>query len=245
MDEDSKPIDEADLPALEADLDALSNRRRLEILQLLTRPRYRKEVGGELDMTRQAASRHIEKLLDRGFIREIDGFRESGPVKEYHVVPERLFALGMSIAELGKLEPEGGPQVETARTTDLHETPAGGSPRDGGSDAAGARLLLVNGPEQGEALPLEGSEGRWTLGRADDRDLTLDWDPYVSSHHAEVHLDLGGHTVVDAHSSNGTYVNFSRLPPADRVELAPGDAIQLGRTVLVYQDGSEAAPASG
>lgn len=241
--EDPKPIDEAQLPELEADLDALSNRRRLEILQLLTRPRYRKEVGAELDMSRQAASRHIDKLLDRGFIREVEGFRESGPVKEYHVVPERLFALGMSVAELGKLEPEGGPQVETARTTELDESPSPADDED--DDPVHARLLLVNGPEQGATLPLEGSEGRWTLGRAEDRDLVLDWDPYVSSHHAEVHLDLGGHTVVDAHSSNGTFVNFSRLPPAERVELAPGDAIQLGRTVLVYQEGSAPPPAKG
>jgi DNA-binding transcriptional ArsR family regulator len=229
---EADPLDEDELEDVAEALDALSNPRRLRILQLLTRPRYRKEVGSELDLSRQAASRHIDKLLDRGFIREMEGWRESGPVKEYHVVPERLFALGMSVAELGKLQPEGGPAVEADRTTELQED--GEEPADEGSPGE-ARLLVANGPKPGTTLTLEGSEGRWTLGREEDRDLVIDWDPYVSGRHAEVHLDLGGHTVVDAHSSNGTYVNFSRIPPAERVELAAGDVVKVGRTVVVYQ----------
>lgn len=239
--DDERPLDEENVADLAEDLEALSNPHRLRLLQLLTRPRYRKEVGEELDMSRQAASRHVEKLLDRGFIRELEGWRESGPVKEYQVVPQRLFALGMALAEMGELEPEGGPDVQDSeRTADLEddEAPRGGDPQT-------ARLLLANGPEQGETLPLEGADGRWTLGRDEDRDLTIDWDPYVSARHAEVHLGIDGHTVVDARSSNGTFVNFSRIPPAKRVDLEPGDVIRVGRTVLVYQAGGAAEADAG
>lgn len=230
------PLDEARVDELADDLDALSNPRRLHLLQILTQPRYREEVGDALGMSRQAASRHIERLLEQGFIRELDGWRETGPVKEYQVVPQRLFGLGIRLGNLGRLKPEGGrdegsaPRTEEIPGDDEIEVPA--DPRDRET----TQLLVVNGPEAGTTLPLAGDEGRWTLGRDEDRDLHLDWDPYVSARHGEIHLDMQGHVLVDTHSSNGTFLNFKRLPTGERVQLRKGDVIKVGHTVLVYQE---------
>src|SRR5687767_13914771 len=101
------------LEALAEDLDALSNIQRLRLLHLLTRPRYAEEIADALGMSRQSALKHIEKLQERGFVRPLHGRRSTGPVIEFLVVPQRLFATGVAIGDLGNLEPEGGPSIRS------------------------------------------------------------------------------------------------------------------------------------
>src|SRR5687767_12557694 len=79
------------LESLAEDLDALSNIQRLRLIHLLTRPRYAEEIADALDMSRQSALKHIEKLQERGFVRALHGRRSTGPVIEFLVVPQRLF----------------------------------------------------------------------------------------------------------------------------------------------------------
>src|SRR5919205_1258287 len=105
------------LDALAEDLDALSNLQRLRLLHLLTRPRYAEEIADALGMSRQSALKHIEKLSERGFVRPLHGRRSTGPVIEFLVVPQRLFAVGVAIGNLGNLEPEGGPQMRVEEQT--------------------------------------------------------------------------------------------------------------------------------
>src|ERR687886_481759 len=90
----AKSADDA-LEGLAEDLDALANIQRLRLLHLLTRPRYAEEIADALGMSRQSALKHIEKLQERGFVRAVNGRRATGPVIEYLVVPQRLFALGI------------------------------------------------------------------------------------------------------------------------------------------------------
>ncbi len=234
--------DEERIEELCADLSALSNDNRLRLLHILTRPRYREEIAEALSMSRQSASKHIEKLEQRGFVRELQGWRDTGPVAEYQVVPQRLFALGMRIADLGRLEPEGGPEREREEQTMMlsvdHQPDACGE--EAGACPT-AHLLVVSGPEAGKRFELDGEGPRWTIGRDADRDLELDHDPFVSSRHAEVQVDPEGHALVDVFSSNGTRINFARIPEGGRAVLQPGDVISVGRTSLVYQ----AAPRQG
>lgn len=227
---------EEELDELSLDLSALSNNQRLRLLHLLTRPRYKEEVGEALGMSRQSASKHIDKLAERGFVRELQGWRESGPVMEFQVVPQRLFALGMRIADMGKLEPQGGPDRKVAERTVVmdDETERFDAPPRMEPDTT-AQLLVINGPTAGTRFGLDPETPRWTVGRDDDRNLALKHDPFVSGRHAEVQLDPLGHAVVDVYSANGTFINFVRLPHGGRAPLQPGDVVGIGRTFLVYQ----------
>lgn len=227
-------LDDEELEKLGKAFFALSNTTRLRLLHLLTEPRYRGEIASALDMSRQSATKHIRKLEEHGFLEELEGFRESGPVQEFRVDPKRLFALGMTLVDLGKLEPEGGPDEREADPTQI--VPDADVPDMETADPdASAHLLILDGPRAGERFSLSGEGPRWTVGRDKDRDLPLDHDPYISSHQCEVQLDPTGHAVVDTYSSNGTYVNFGRLPEGGRAALAPGDVIRIGRTNVVYQ----------
>lgn len=225
------------LENLAEDLDALSNLQRLRLLHLLTRPRYAEEIADALGMSRQSALKHIEKLQERGFVRPLHGRRPTGPVIEFLVVPQRLFATGVAIGNLGNLEPEGGPSVKVDDRTVVMEGPAG-APSPGQPAQAAQRhahLLLVNGPAAGSRFVLTGETTRWTLGRDEDRSLRLAHDPFISGRHAEIQQDASGHVLVDVFSANGTFLNFSRIPRGGRVPLRVGDVIGLGHTFLVYQ----------
>lgn len=226
------------LESLAEDLDALSNLQRLRLLHLLTRPRYAEEIADALGMSRQSALKHIEKLQERGFVRSLHGRRSTGPVIEFLVVPQRLFATGIAIGDLGNLEPEGGPSVKLDDRTVVMEA---GGPTPQGDVAAPrsvhhAHLLVMSGPAAGSRFVLK-ADGttRWTLGRDEDRALRLAHDPFISGRHAEIQQDGASHVLVDVFSANGTFLNFSRVPRGGRVPLKVGDVIGLGHTYLVYQ----------
>lgn len=226
--------DEEELEELGEAFFALSSPRRLKILHLLTKPRYREELAEELDISRQGVSQHLDKLTGHGFIDELEGWRESGPVQEFRVAPQRLYALGQTLADLGTLEPEDRPEaIERPEPTQPLEADI--DPPEPEGDAA--HLLILDGPREGERFALEGEGPRWTLGRAEERDLTLDHDPYISSHQCEIQVAPDGYAVVDTYSSNGTIVNFARLPEGGRTGLEPGDVVRVGRTDLVFQQG--------
>ncbi|MEA3199171.1 MAG: hypothetical protein QOE90_599 [Thermoplasmata archaeon] len=224
------------LDALAEDLDALSNLQRLRLLHLLTRPRYAEEIADALGMSRQSALKHIEKLQERGFVRSLHGRRTTGPVIEFLVVPQRLFAVGVAIGNLGNLEPEGGPAIKSADRTVVMDGPGAARGADVKSGAH-AHMLIINGPAAGTRYELTGdaNANRWTLGRDDDRNLRLAHDPFISGRHAEIQADAAGHTLVDVFSANGTFLNFARIPRGGRVPLKVGDVVGLGHTFLVYQ----------
>jgi hypothetical protein len=72
-----------------------------------------------------------------------------------------------------------------------------------------------------------------TLGRRDEADVSLPWDPEVSRLHAELAFRAGEWTVCDdGWSQNGTWVNEVRL--TGRRRLADGDLIRVGRTTLTF-----------
>jgi pSer/pThr/pTyr-binding forkhead associated (FHA) protein len=81
-----------------------------------------------------------------------------------------------------------------------------------------------------------------TIGRLPDNTIMID-SPAVSSHHACVFRDGYFFAVEDLQSTNGTFVNGTRV---SRQRLQPGDVVQVGRHVLVldrsgdYEPGPEA-----
>lgn len=72
-----------------------------------------------------------------------------------------------------------------------------------------------------------------TLGRREEADICVPWDPEMSRVHAELALRAGEWTVSDdGLSQNGTWVNGMRL--SGRRRLADGDLLRVGRTVFAF-----------
>lgn len=91
----------------------------------------------------------------------------------------------------------------------------------------GASLVIHEGAEAGSEHPVD---GELILGREHgSADLVIP-DPGVSRRHARVISENGALILEDLGSSNGTYVNGERISGA--VELAAGDEIRIGATVL-------------
>ena len=75
---------------------------------------------------------------------------------------------------------------------------------------------------------------RLTIGRSTQNDVALPWDREVSRVHASLER-LGNEWTFldDGRSRNGSYVDGERV--TGRIRLGDGDAIGLGRTVLVFR----------
>ena len=86
------------------------------------------------------------------------------------------------------------------------------------------------------AWMLEGDRAL-TIGRGNEVDVCLAWDPSVSLVHAEA-VRMGAHWLIgdDGVSRNGTFVNGERLN--GRRRLRHGDVIRIGHTALTFHDAS-------
>ncbi|MEM8608006.1 MAG: sigma 54-interacting transcriptional regulator [Myxococcota bacterium] len=95
-----------------------------------------------------------------------------------------------------------------------------------------SRLVVVEGPEQGQRVEI--ASERVTIGRSLICGLALT-DTAVSGTHCEIVASESGFLLRDLGSTNGTSVEGVRVREA---WLKPGDAIQLGRTVVRFEVGS-------
>ena len=72
------------------------------------------------------------------------------------------------------------------------------------------------------------------IGRGEDNEFELPWDPEVSRTHAQLTLVGGQWTLVDdGLSRNGSFVNGERIHGQRR--LADGDVVRVGRTQIVFR----------
>jgi hypothetical protein len=99
----------------------------------------------------------------------------------------------------------------------------------GGPKVPPSRLAVESGPLAGKEFLLRDG---LTLGRQDDNGIVV-IDPGISRHHAKfVGDEKGGWAVQDLGSSNGTFVNESRVEGL--TVLSPGTRIRAGETVLIF-----------
>jgi pSer/pThr/pTyr-binding forkhead associated (FHA) protein len=70
----------------------------------------------------------------------------------------------------------------------------------------------------------------FTVGRAADNDMCLDDDEFASSHHARFFTRDGRTCVEDLTSTNGTFVNNSRIDQS--ADLKIGDRVQIGSVIV-------------
>lgn len=223
------PAEAGELASLAEPLGVLGNEKRLHLLSYLTTPHYIREIASELGITRQSAQAHVDKLVEIGVVERRRGRREQGPVTDFVVVPQRLFALQERFGGVGRLEPE----VEDDQVRAVTET----LERDGDEapSPTAPRLVIVHGFRQGQVVPLTGG-GPWMIGRETTAQVCLDYDPFVSSRHAEIRrADGPGFAVADLYSRNGTRVDGETLDRGGTAELESGTVLGIGRSLLVFR----------
>src|SRR3954467_6791004 len=106
--------------------------------------------------------------------------------------------------------------------------PASSNGRSPHEDLIVPSLFVIQGRDQGTRYRLDGSTV--TLGRGTSNAVQLH-DTEISREHAEFSRRGECYFIRDLDSSNGTFVNGK---PVKEHELASGDQLQLGRTLLLY-----------
>jgi pSer/pThr/pTyr-binding forkhead associated (FHA) protein len=100
-------------------------------------------------------------------------------------------------------------------------------------ESAVSFVVVLNGSERGQELQLARQESR--VGQAEGSDLRLS-DSWISWEHARLVYEDGGYWIEDCGSTNGTFVNCSRV---DRQQLEHHDVLFLGRTHLLFVEAEE------
>lgn len=107
----------------------------------------------------------------------------------------------------------------------------------GAANSGELRLEAVAGNALGFSVVVD---DRLVIGRSSDGPGRLADDPEISRHHAEIaRAPNGEFTIRDLSSTNGTYVNGTRLTVA--AVLCVGDAIEVGGSKLIVRSAPVAA----
>jgi hypothetical protein len=96
------------------------------------------------------------------------------------------------------------------------------------------RLIVRRSPSLDEGAAFALNAAPLTLGRGGQNDLVLEGDEFASSRHARIEVRGDGAWVLDLESTNGTFVNGSRVAGAQR--LGAGDVLRVGETDLLVEE---------
>lgn len=234
-------VSEAELEALANVLASLAHPRRLELLALLRQPlpiseielkpwRRSPEHNPDRAISRSAVERHLQTLETIGVVSRRSAPRGKGG-DEFVLDHARLFATIESVRALTKLRPSI--DLESRETLAAQRGTVGQRKAAGG---AVAQVVVLGGPREGEAIPLAGP-GPWGIGRSASAQVRLDYDPFVSSRHAEIVRDGSGLSIQDLPANrNGTTLNWVPLARGSTEELRSGDVIGLGHSLLLLRE---------
>lgn len=221
-------------------LRALSVSNRLELLRKLQVPmavaeiklapsREDRERDPDRPISRQAIEKHLDKLQELGLVNARAGSRGGLPTTEFFTNHARLFVV---LDELRRLSLVRSSLETESRGTDRAESPDVGPPEI----PAGLALVLASGPLEGTVFPLDGP-GPWVIGRERGAHVILPYDPFVSKENARISRDNGSLVLEDlAGSRNGTRVNWRHLNEGERARVVGGDAIGVGRSLLILRE---------
>jgi hypothetical protein len=114
------------------------------------------------------------------------------------------------------------------------EAAAAAGLRRGTPKRRSVRLVVRRSPslEPGDEFPLNSAPV--TVGRGGQNDLVLTGDEFASARHARIEMRGDGAWVQDLDSTNGTYVNGSRVAGAQRLDA--GDVLRVGETDLLVEE---------
>jgi len=111
--------------------------------------------------------------------------------------------------------------------------PSGGSGLQASrSGSHTGRLVVVQSPDLGEGDDFELNSAQLTIGRGNQNDIAISTDEYASARHARFEPRQDGVWVQDLGSTNGTFLNGTRLDRPRR--LAHGDIVRVGETDLRF-----------
>jgi len=126
--------------------------------------------------------------------------------------------------ETGKTPAPGPRAISAGELKEQIEAEREGRPFLVYRDAAAKQCLLMIGQQASEL---------W-IGRSASAALQLDWDPEVSTLHAQIDVVGDDCTLVDEGlSRNGSFVNEERV--SGRRLLRDGDIVRVGKTAVLYR----------
>ncbi|MFE6159631.1 FHA domain-containing protein [Streptomyces sp. NPDC056486] len=145
------------------------------------------------------------------------------------VIRSDLF--GTRVTQRGSRRENARPQQAARQQQQAAATPPPQRQQQGGGRqrrGAPSKLVVSEGILAGTTVALQGQT--ISLGRAHDSTIVLD-DDYASSRHARIYPDRDGQWIVeDLGSTNGTYLDRTRLTTPTPVPL--GAPIRIGKTVI-------------
>ncbi len=113
-----------------------------------------------------------------------------------------------------------------------------------GGDNRSNRFLTTNLSDHQTAHVTEAASG-WLIGRSPNCAIAVE-DPSISRRHAVIgHRPNQGFYIIDVGSSNGTFVNDSRLIAMEQCLLNDGDIIKLSNTCVEFFVSGWRNPAEG
>jgi hypothetical protein len=95
------------------------------------------------------------------------------------------------------------------------------------------RLVVVKSADLEDGEGFELNSAQLTIGRGNQNDIPIATDEYASARHARFEPRQDGVWVQDLGSTNGTFLNGTRLDRPRR--LAQGDVVRVGETDLRYE----------
>jgi DNA-binding transcriptional ArsR family regulator len=239
---------EGNIERLGAKLKALSSMNRLRLVDELDEPKTVDDIhltpsgpGEDADadrqLTRQGVRHHLSRLEDADLVRSTTRPNQRGrDRREYMVNEPAVFGL---LEELrGLLGPGGKEPLDPFKTE-------AASPRTEQSNRwlEGPKLVLLKGAEDDRVFNLrqidpDPASGRgWVIGRSNEAQIALPYDPYLSGQNTEILEEDGEYRIVDLRiSTNGTQLNDERLKPGQETPLEHGDIVKVGCSSLVFHE---------
>ena len=121
--------------------------------------------------------------------------------------------------------PAAAPAAPTAPVA--HAAPVSGGSGELASTENATRLVITSGAKAGAEFPLGHDE--ITIGRSSDSAIIIR-DDYTSTHHARIMLWNGRWMIQDLDSTNGTFLNGSRVTVPTPIPL--GATVKVGATTF-------------
>ena len=123
--------------------------------------------------------------------------------------------------------PVAAPASPSAVTSAHPAAPASGPGGETASTENATRLVITSGQKAGAEFPLGRDE--ITIGRSSDSAIIIR-DDYTSTHHARLMLWTGRWMIQDLDSTNGTFLNGSRVTVPTPIPL--GATVKVGATTF-------------